>query len=132
MQLYTVDRQLHITGQGDTTLEGALATVERYRVHLKDTYASGEEAISASTFGFTQDDGAFLEVYIEPGDWAHLRIGPVEVTRKVLLFLTQYATTELEADLNDPGLLTEAIAAFFTKGTKEFVTYFRTLKPSQP
>jgi hypothetical protein len=59
---YSIGRDLKPVDHEPVDLPEAVALVDRYFGQLRSTYASGEEALAATVFGFARAKNDFLEV----------------------------------------------------------------------
>ena len=61
---YSIDANLQTVDHAQLDLNQAYEVIERYFTRYRDHYEWGEEALEASVFGFIQDDGAYMEIFV--------------------------------------------------------------------
>ena len=62
MDLYRFDRNLHVVEMGQCDCKTALATFEQCYLNGFTSYASGEEAMAATSFGLSRSRADFIEL----------------------------------------------------------------------
>ena len=71
---YSLDRDLKTENHDPVDLPGALAVVDRYFAQLRPHYASGEEALAATMFGFRRAPDDLLELCLHTPSQISLRV----------------------------------------------------------
>ena len=59
---YSLDTHLRTVDHEALDLDGAYDIIDRYLAALRPRYESGEEAMAATMFGFSRQDGSYIQI----------------------------------------------------------------------
>jgi hypothetical protein len=117
---YSTAPDLSTQERGTIGLPAALALVDDYLAKLKPGYATGEEALANTMFGFCRSDADFIEVCLHT---------PTEISLRVELPPAQGLIGKLrgarraQRTLNSAASLKRCVSAYFTMSGDEFEKY---------
>jgi hypothetical protein len=113
-----MNKELEIVNHPPINLQQAMFIVDEYFKRLKPRYEWGEEALSASMFGFQKSEGEFIEIsIISPGEilLKHETSAP-----KKIFFANLEAISQKEKKLTSVDATKQVVAQFFKMDGNEF------------
>jgi hypothetical protein len=84
---YSLDANLCTVDHEQVDLEQAYAVIDQYFARLRPHYDSGEEALSATMFGFIRDDGSYIQICLHAPDTINVEYDFSLVKNQFLRFL---------------------------------------------
>ena len=114
---YTTALDLSIRERGTIELPAALRIVDEYFDRLKPSYASGEEALSETTFGFSRAEDDFIEICLH---------GPTQISLNAELpasggFIARLrGPSRKQLSLNSREALKRHVSGYFTLSPEAF------------
>jgi hypothetical protein len=109
---YTMDTNLRIVEQEPVTLVRALEIVDDYFSRVQSRYESGEEAITATMFGFSRSDRDFIEICVHDTGCASCHVEGPQVSGSIWRRLFQ--SRNRDEEIIGRAEIIDRVTAYFT------------------
>ena len=120
---YSLDGKRRTVDHEPLELDRAYTIVDQYLAQLRPRYASGEEALAATMFGFTREDGSYMQICLHTPSTIDVEYDFSLVKNPLLRLIA--GRRQREERLTSRDQLRARIRLFFTHGRDAFQRLLR-------